>query len=400
MKHKIRLVAGVLFLIAAGIALFSFAMFQGDRVSWFLFFGYMPIFLYELCMLMFSFRNWKVERMLSQSVVQAGEKVHVRLIMTRKWPWPLFLSVVEDLLPESLHHNSISGEYIPQRMKRLLFPGFSRKLVISYEIESIPRGTHELNGVRLMASDLFGLIKKEYTLYVKDVIVCYPKARHLAGYENGLLSSEGVQVGVLPVQTGNIAAGARNYVAGDRLSTIDWKKTARLQEMMTKEFEQETGREIMLVLDACPYDNMEPSAFEISIEIVLGLIRKNAGKMDGSFLTIGKSTEMFNLARGDSETEILQHLAQMKQDARRPFYSQLEEAVLFSKGRRDVTIVTPNLNSSLEKTISQIQFQHGNVILVLVQPRKEMLSVQNKLAESRVRIFIYDNEHMHGGDRG
>ncbi|UTW70466.1 DUF58 domain-containing protein [Anaerobacillus sp. HL2] len=33
-------------------------------------------------------------------------------------------------------------------------------------------------------------------------------------------------------------AGSREYVPGDRLTSIDWKVTARVNKLMTKEFEK------------------------------------------------------------------------------------------------------------------------------------------------------------------
>jgi uncharacterized protein (DUF58 family) len=46
-------------------------------------------------------------------------------------------------------------------------------------------------------------------------------------------------------------SGAREYVYGDRLNSISWKLTARMNKLMVKEFEQNVSNEYVLLTDTC-----------------------------------------------------------------------------------------------------------------------------------------------------
>jgi len=409
MKHRFRLWGGIIFALLVGIVLFVFAMFQGDRVSWFLFFGYMPVFLYECGTLIIPAGAWKVERELSHHIIQAGEKVSVRLIMERKWPWPLFLCVVEELFPKSLQYSSMQApstkstlsEGNLRRMKKILFPGFSRKIELHYMLESIPRGVHEFVGLRLMTSDCFGLVKKEHIFPAVDKLISYPNDRNLAGFNKGSMMNEGNESGPISMQATNVASGARTYISGDRISSIDWKKTAQLQQLMTKEFEQEIGREIVLILDACAFENGDVATFETSIELALGLIRGEAKQMGGTFLSVGKSTKTFKLADSAVESEILHHLAAMKQEVHKPFSVKLKEELLRSQGAKEIIIITTNLNSALEETIIKAQMGRVSITLIVVSlsthQKPDFVQKLDRLRMHQVRVLSYTSKGTAGG---
>lgn len=60
-------------LVLAGL-LFSYAMFQGGFVSWFLFFGFLPVFLYSLFLTLYPLSSFKAERQFSPKYGEAGTR--------------------------------------------------------------------------------------------------------------------------------------------------------------------------------------------------------------------------------------------------------------------------------------------------------------------------------------
>src|SRR5699024_10759054 len=103
MKRWLRFSSKLLFILILFGLLFSFAMFQGGFVSWFLFFGFLPILLYHLGLLFYPINRWQVTRMLSKHTVRSGEGITVTVNMKRTIPFPLYYCVLEELSPESLN---------------------------------------------------------------------------------------------------------------------------------------------------------------------------------------------------------------------------------------------------------------------------------------------------------
>lgn len=74
-------VIGLLLLIAIS---FSFAMFQGGFVSWFIFYTFLPFAVYSTILLFYPINNIIVERKVSKRECRAGDSVEIALTVTRK----------------------------------------------------------------------------------------------------------------------------------------------------------------------------------------------------------------------------------------------------------------------------------------------------------------------------
>src|SRR5690625_5253726 len=82
--------------------LFVYAMLRGSFISWFLFYSFLPILIYQLSFILYPIHRWHVVRTLSQSSVEAGGSTMVTLTIKRKFPFPIFYSVFEEQLPSTL----------------------------------------------------------------------------------------------------------------------------------------------------------------------------------------------------------------------------------------------------------------------------------------------------------
>jgi len=76
--------------------------------------------------------------------------------------------------------------------------------------------------------------------------------------------------------SGIVPAETRQYVAGDTLSQIDWKATARMQSPQVREFEGETDRRTVIAIDHSHTMNQGPSGetmLDYAREVALGFAR-------------------------------------------------------------------------------------------------------------------------------
>lgn len=114
----------------------------------------------------------------------------------------------------------------------------------------LERGVFRLGPVSLASGDPFGLFRMERHLPATSQILVYPATVDLPGFEP--------PVGVLPggdavrrraqYITTNVA-GIRDYAPGDSFNRIHWPSTARLRQLMVKEFELDPLADLWVVLD-------------------------------------------------------------------------------------------------------------------------------------------------------
>lgn len=391
MKRYLKFVGNLLFIIILSLLLYAFAMFQGGFVSWFLFFSFLPIFLYQIVLLLYPIQNWKVTRSLSTQTVSAGDTISVIIHLKRKLPLPLYYCVFEEIIPNTLkkvddgpqkfiHLHEPSQLYTHRQVKRIFFPFFRRSVDIPYELKKVPRGEHQLFAIRLRTTDIFGFIKKEHTFQVIDHLLVYPAGRSvrmtadMPSVEQGEISSNSFHL-----KHTNVISGVREYVAGDKVSWIDWKQTARNQMMMTKEFEQEKTTDVLFLLDHCDHAYLNSLAFEGAVEVSLALmkeIHKQVSRVD--FLSIGAETVQIPLDNGEA---IYEHLTKLQPSQTTSFSEQLSTISLDIRSYASVFIVTTDINDSLQKVIRKMKKQTKHILIVSIQSSLSLTADKRKYVQ-------------------
>ena len=142
-----------------------------------------------------------------------------------------------------------------------------------------------------------------------------------------------------------ISVGVRDYKPGDRFSWIDWKATARTNNIMTKEFEQQRSHNVMIFIDRTESPLFE-SVVTFTASIVRAVLKQNS---PASFVSIGKEQTIFPLDNGDTQLQqILCHLAKVQADSVFPL-SQSVDMELKNYEPVTVILVTSNLSPDIQK---------------------------------------------------
>ncbi|RKQ34589.1 DUF58 domain-containing protein [Oceanobacillus halophilus] len=396
MKKSLKLLGNLLFVVILIAILFSYAMFQGGFVSWFLFSGFLPILLYQLGFLLYPINNWKVSRQLSHQVIRAGDGVSVMIRIQRRFPFPIYYCTLEETFSESLNKmDSGHAKYhlmdqpnkliLPRKIKKAVFPGFKRTILIDYSLSQIPRGEHQLKAIRVRTGDIFGFVKKEQIFTVKNKLVATPNqlpvriTETISNFEQGTVSSISNTI-----TNTNVAAGVREYEPGDRFSWIDWKQTARKNTVMTKEFEQEKSTNILLILDNCYYASLNPLAYEASVEITLSLVEAIRKKnTEVSLLSVGgdkQKISYFPMHQDRvSKNLIADHLTRVHPTGNLPFVRQLKEQIMRIGNGDIVFLITTNMDEEFKQTVQQINRRMKYVQVIYIQSSSYITEIQQQI---------------------
>jgi uncharacterized protein (DUF58 family) len=315
----------VLAMIAIIAGTFSYAMFQGGFVPWFLFYTVSAIIVLMLLYLAVPLGTFEVTREAGKSAVAAGSKLTVTVTIRRKWPFPfLYLIVRDDMEPALRKQLDMSPEII-------FYPTMKKELSFQYAIPAVKRGEYAFHGIHLETSDMFGLYTKTKTVAARDSLLVYPSYHPIERWsayerhdtETRLSASDFVE-DVTSV------AGSREYVPGDKLTSIDWKVSARANKLMTKEFEEYIGQNFLIALNERVRDfNHETlESFEKAIELVTSIIMYAHGRqLQYGLWTMGKEAKRFPLDAGsDQQRRLIHHLATLKADTNGGFEARLKEA--------------------------------------------------------------------------
>ena len=140
------------------------------------------------------------------------------------------------------------------------------------------RGPHSIGSLAIVTNDPSGLVHLECRVGQPQNILVYPAALELpralvqGQASGGELGEAGQLVGHSPS-----VSMVRQYVPGDNLTRIHWPTTARLGQLMTKEFEVAGINEIWLFLDlqeTVQAGTEDESTEEYSITIAASLAKR------------------------------------------------------------------------------------------------------------------------------
>lgn len=389
MKRSLNVLKGVWKLVVLFfliILTFSYAMFQGGFVSWFLFYSFLPFALYALLLVFYPFQRFGAARFLSKHEFNAGEQLKVSIELERHVHFPLFFLVVEDCLDEKLTQLGMVN-----KSKTLMFPGFQKKLAYEYSIESLPRGEHILPAIRLKTGDPLGLIEKEIVLDIEDRVIVYPSYEELIykpfenHYDQGMTASrERVQ------RDTSMAIGIREYQPGDRFSWINWKATARRNDIMTKEFEQRQSHDVYIMMDCTPHRSFE-AIVSFSASIVRAILRKGA---QVGFLSSSADRAEFPIRGGETQQQqLFYHLAKVKDESAVTFDRVLETEKFLAQQNFNLLLVTGELTKALIEKAGYFSSRKGIVTIFLIKgkhdsSREQELALKAEASARGIRIVL------------
>lgn len=366
-----------LFLMGLTVLAFSYAMFQGGFVSWFLIYSFFPIAFYAF-MLFFYPLCIKGERTFSKQEFLFQEQVRVQITLSRKNRFPLFYMVAEEMISSS----SLLSE---QQIKKVLVPGFKKKLAFSYEISQMPRGEHHFTGIRVKTGDLFGLIEKEKQIPIENKIVVYPSFEELQYRPISGSAGQGSAMTARAYQNQDtsMSVGIRSYQPGDRLSLINWKATAKRNSLMTKEFEQYRSHDVMIVMDCTPSAQFE-TVVSFTASAIKGIIRSG---VQVGLLTASDNGRSFAIRGGEGqEQQLFYHLATIKEAGTISFAKVLENETAFIQQSRTLLLVTVQLT---EKVIERARYysSQGQFVIVFLAAGSQN-DLEHKLVQQERGIKV------------
>ncbi|MCF6139548.1 DUF58 domain-containing protein [Pseudalkalibacillus berkeleyi] len=387
-------IVGIILLIASS---FSYAMFQGGFVSWFLFYSVLPLVLYTTFIIFFPLSKISVEREIEKSNFIAGESVEVTIKIHSKLPIPLFYLVINDELPKLLGNHASEKHYVYQsESKALLFPLFKRKASYTYVIKPVPRGIHTFNNVSLDTGDLFGFINKKVSIPLERSIQVYPKTQPLSGWNVFETHPSGIKrAGKQAQQDFTSAVSIRDYTPGDKMSWLHWKATARSNKLVTKVFETQRNDDFVVFLDGSHpgYQRNGQHLFERAVSLAASLLKHAITKGTSvDFHTIAREHAQLSFQSGQNfESKWMYHLARIQPDTKSSLTAVLKhEAHEMAKGV-SVLIITPDLSDTFVNTVERMAANKIQTMFFYIAKQKVVSKEeQHLLTRLRARnVVVY-----------
>ncbi|MCG1020881.1 DUF58 domain-containing protein [Sutcliffiella horikoshii] len=229
------------------------------------------------------------------------------------------------------------------------------KKLFTYQTTAPVRGDYEIEKLFLRYKSRIGLWQKQMTVEQRRSVKVIPDLTETKQYlENAqrYLIHEGVNIRKQKSGVGEFAK-IRSYVVGDDPRKINWRQTAKLQEVMTNEYEPEHGKYITILVDCGRMMGAElkrGNRLEKSLEAVLTVATATLQKGDYvAVLAFSKKVKAYvPPAKGMQHLQtILQSIYNVQVDAAESNYAEVFQYLQLVQKKRSLILLFSDVKTFL-----------------------------------------------------
>lgn len=375
-RRKLSVLGRILFVLLILVATFVFAMFQGGIVSWTIFYAVLPFGLYSVLLFFYPLSNFQLQRDVQSSYLQQGDVLTVTIQMKRMSFFPLLYTVMTD------HWGDEGTKTNGMKEHKMVVPGWRRQIDWQYDLENMPRGEYEAASIQIEVIDFFGWVRKSIAIPVHTKVLVYPQAISLDGV--AVETGQGGKLARSPfdfVKDATVVTGVRDYQSGDRMSWVHWKSFARTQTLMTKEFEERSSEDMLLV-----FDRRKSLTFEDEVVLAASILQDAVKNRLSIQLLMTHQANVLPAVQSEAELAMMRtHLAKMQPELKERM--AISPAIQGALGKSSAVIVItanpePNFLREIQKANSG---QRAIICFVVILDEKnvhEALLENVKYAES------------------
>jgi uncharacterized protein (DUF58 family) len=137
-------------------------------------------------------------------------------------------------------------------------PGGFRDAEVSYEVRPQLRGASHFDAIGIRISSPLGLLYRQFKVFRKDRIQVFPRLQTEKEGLQSLFYMSRVESRIQRTYgPGREFAQMREYRRGDDMRAIHWKRSARINKLIVREFEPEKGQNVFIMIDGGRLMNAE-----------------------------------------------------------------------------------------------------------------------------------------------
>ena len=357
-----------------------------------------------------SLEDVHYEREIQQTRVFRGEETKLTISLTNRKPVPLGKLDLEDEFPEEIEivGAEVTPSSNPKSMIMRLHTSMSwyERINWEYTIRCHTRGFYRFGPARMESGDLFGFFESESVLRGNDYLLVYPRVVPLHDLGLPALRPLGeLRGGIEIFQDLSRPSGLREYQIGDPLKTVDWKATARRQQLQVRTFEPSSTFTVILIVavetSERPWEGYSPTNLERVITASASIASYAAERQynlglfsNGVPILTDRPMKVEAASTPEQLTIILEALATIRPLPIGPMAGQLEMHLKQFPTGSTLVMIAAILSDELVDSVSNLRRQGYRVVVVFVGDSEPPEMPQGVLTHDLRRFF--ENMEMAG----
>jgi uncharacterized protein (DUF58 family) len=318
-----------------------------------------------------------------------GDLNPIDISIENYYTFPVYIKIIDEI-PEQFQVRNFSIE------RKL---AASSKTRLQYELRPTERGEYHFGKLNIYTTSVFGLIARRFSFNDQAMIPTYPSFMQLRKYNLLAISNNLTQYGIKKVRRlGHTMEfeQIKEYVLGDDLRTINWKATAKKNQLMVNQFQDEKSQPIYSVIDKgrvmkMPFDGLTLLDYAINAALVISNVALKKHDKAGLF-TFSKKVENRVVAerRTSQMNLILESLYNVNTDYFESDFGRLYADVKRNITQRSLILMYTNFET-LDGLYRQLPYLKGiaknHLLVVIFFKNTELNHLISEKAETIQQVY-------------
>ena len=268
-----------------------------------------------------------------------------------------------------------------------------------YYLRPTERGEYSFGNLNCYAISPLRLVSKRYTFSKNEMVPTYPSYIQLRKYDLMAFSNSLFQYGLKKIRRiGHTMEfeQIKEYVQGDDIRTINWKATAKRNQIMVNQFQDEKSQNVYMVIDKgrimkMPFNGLSLLDYAINATLVLSNVIIKKQDKAGMF-TFSKKVEnrVVGEKRKSQMQKIKESLYNIKTDFFESDFSRLYVDIKKHVNQRSLVMLYTNFET-LDGLHRQLPYLKGiaqsHLLVIVFFNNTELNDLINKKAATVQEIY-------------
>ena len=296
-----------------------------------------------------------------------GDENEIHIALNNQFTFPVYLKIIDEI-PFQFQQRNFE---VKRKIKALAKDDYR------YFLRPTERGEYFFGNLNIYATSPLRLISRRFTYDNNQMVPTYPSYMQLRKYDLMAFSNNLFQYGLKKIRRiGHTMEfeQIKEYVQGDDLRTINWKATAKKNQLMVNQYQDEKSQNVYMVIDKgrvmkMPFNGLSLLDYAINATLVLSNVILKKQDKAGMFAFSKKVENRVVAEKRQSQMQlIMENLYNVKTDFFESDFSHLYVDVKKHVNQRSLIMLYTNFET-LDGLHRQLPYLKGiakNHLLVIV----------------------------------
>lgn len=273
-----------------------------------------------------------------------GDENPIAVTISNKYPFTVVIRLIEEVPYQFQKRDLIFDAKLRSNQENTFY----------YNVRPTVRGVYLFGSINVFVKSTFGLINRRYIFDEGKYVAVYPSFIEMRKYELLAASHRLTDYGIKKIRRIGHATEfehIKHYITGDDPRTINYKATARTNQLMVNAYQEEKSQQIYCIIDKgrtmrMPFKEMTLLDYAINSSLMVSTTALNKGDKAG-IITFSQDIDTILPANKNRRQRnlIMETLYSQRTNFKEPDYERLYITIRHKLTQRSLIILYTNFET-------------------------------------------------------